>query len=33
VLYVGNLKPHKNVVTLLRAFAQLRNAGKIAHCC
>jgi len=31
VLYVGNLKPHKNVVTLLRAFAQLRNAGKIAH--
>ena len=31
LLYVGNLKPHKNVPTLLRAFAQLRNAGKIAH--
>jgi glycosyltransferase involved in cell wall biosynthesis len=25
VLYVGNLKPHKNVSTLLRAFALLRN--------
>jgi glycosyltransferase involved in cell wall biosynthesis len=31
LLYVGNLKPHKNVATLLRAFAQLRNAGKIPH--
>jgi glycosyltransferase involved in cell wall biosynthesis len=28
LLYVGNLKPHKNVPTLLRAFAQLRDAGK-----
>jgi glycosyltransferase involved in cell wall biosynthesis len=25
LLYVGNLKPHKNVGTLLRAFAQLRK--------
>jgi glycosyltransferase involved in cell wall biosynthesis len=31
LLYVGNLKPHKNVVTLLRAFACLRNGGKIPH--
>jgi glycosyltransferase involved in cell wall biosynthesis len=31
LLYVGNLKPHKNVVTLLRAFAHLRNDGKIPH--
>jgi glycosyltransferase involved in cell wall biosynthesis len=31
LLYVGNLKPHKNVITLLRAFARLRNAGKISH--
>jgi glycosyltransferase involved in cell wall biosynthesis len=31
LLYVGNLKPHKNVVTLLRAFAYLRNGGKIPH--
>ena len=27
LLYVGNLKPHKNVHTLLRAFAQLRKRG------
>jgi glycosyltransferase involved in cell wall biosynthesis len=31
LLYVGNLKPHKNVVTLLRAFAHLRNDGNIPH--
>jgi glycosyltransferase involved in cell wall biosynthesis len=31
LLYVGNLKPHKNVVTLLRAFARLRTADKIPH--
>lgn len=31
LLYVGNLKPHKNVSTLLRAFAHLRNAGTIPH--
>jgi glycosyltransferase involved in cell wall biosynthesis len=31
LLYVGNLKPHKNVSTLLRAFACLRNADKIPH--
>jgi glycosyltransferase involved in cell wall biosynthesis len=32
VLYVGNLKPHKNVSTLLRAFAQLRRREKLPHC-
>ena len=31
LLYVGNLKPHKNVVTFLRAFAQLRKDGKLCH--
>jgi glycosyltransferase involved in cell wall biosynthesis len=31
LLYVGNLKPHKNVSTLLRAFAKLRLANKICH--
>ena len=31
LLYVGNLKPHKNVVTLLRAFAQLRKHSKLRH--
>ena len=31
LLYVGNLKPHKNVVTLLRAFAQLRKHNKLRH--
>jgi len=31
LLYVGNLKPHKNVPTLLRAFAQLRNHGNLRH--
>ena len=31
LLYVGNLKPHKNVSTLLRAYAQLRHAKRIAH--
>jgi glycosyltransferase involved in cell wall biosynthesis len=31
LLYVGNLKPHKNVATLLRAFAGLRSARKIEH--
>lgn len=31
LLYVGNLKPHKNVSTLLRAFAQLRDQNKCDH--
>jgi glycosyltransferase involved in cell wall biosynthesis len=31
LLYVGNLKPHKNVSTLLRAFAQLRRENKLRH--
>jgi glycosyltransferase involved in cell wall biosynthesis len=31
LLYIGNLKPHKNVSTLLRAFAQLRFTNKIRH--
>jgi glycosyltransferase involved in cell wall biosynthesis len=31
LLYVGNLKPHKNVATLLRAFAQLRKESKLRH--
>ena len=31
LLYVGNLKPHKNVTTLLRAFAQLRKEKKLRH--
>jgi glycosyltransferase involved in cell wall biosynthesis len=31
LLYVGNLKPHKNVATLLRAFAQLRKDNKLCH--
>jgi glycosyltransferase involved in cell wall biosynthesis len=31
VLYVGNLKPHKNVKTLLRAFAQLRRTKRLPH--
>jgi glycosyltransferase involved in cell wall biosynthesis len=25
VIYVGNLKPHKNLITLLRAFSMIRN--------
>jgi glycosyltransferase involved in cell wall biosynthesis len=31
LLYVGNLKPHKNVSTLLRAYAQLRQGKKLTH--
>jgi glycosyltransferase involved in cell wall biosynthesis len=31
VLYVGNLKPHKNVSTLLRALAQLHRRKKLSH--
>jgi glycosyltransferase involved in cell wall biosynthesis len=31
LLYVGNLKPHKNISTLLRAFARLRNDRKLSH--
>jgi glycosyltransferase involved in cell wall biosynthesis len=31
LLYVGNLKPHKNVPTLLRAFAKLRQGSKLRH--
>lgn len=31
ILYVGNLKPHKNVSTLFRAFASLRERGSLSH--
>ncbi|MGZ4813880.1 MAG: glycosyltransferase family 4 protein [Terriglobales bacterium] len=31
VLFVGNLKPHKNVANLLRAFAELTNQLKFTH--
>lgn len=31
LLYVGNLKPHKNVATLLRAFARLRKRRALEH--
>ena len=31
LLYVGNLKPHKNVSTLLRAVAQLHQRKKLSH--
>jgi glycosyltransferase involved in cell wall biosynthesis len=31
LLYVGNLKPHKNITTLLRAFAYLRKDRKLPH--
>ncbi|MGC2110062.1 MAG: glycosyltransferase family 1 protein [Candidatus Korobacteraceae bacterium] len=31
LLYVGNLKPHKNVAGLLRAFALARSRGGVAH--
>ena len=31
LLYVGNLKPHKNVATLLRAFATVRKKNKLSH--
>lgn len=31
VLYVGNLKPHKNVAGLIRAFAALRSRQTIEH--
>ena len=31
LLYVGNLKPHKNVSTLLRALAQLHERRKLFH--
>jgi len=31
ILCVGNLKPHKNVSILLRAFAQLRRRSDIPH--
>ena len=31
LLYVGNLKPHKNVPTLLRAFAILRSRIALPH--
>lgn len=31
VLYIGTLKPHKNVPTLLRAFAMLRKQNAIEH--
>lgn len=31
ILYVGNLKPHKNVKTLLHAFANLRKRKRLFH--
>jgi len=31
ILYVGNLKPHKNVPTLLRAFALLHSRRTLPH--
>ena len=31
ILYVGNLKPHKNVPTLLRAFALLHSREAVPH--
>jgi glycosyltransferase involved in cell wall biosynthesis len=31
LLYVGNLKPHKNVSTLVRALAQLQQRKKLSH--
>jgi glycosyltransferase involved in cell wall biosynthesis len=31
LLYVGNLKPHKNVPTLLRAFSMLRSRISLPH--
>jgi glycosyltransferase involved in cell wall biosynthesis len=31
LLYVGNLKPHKNVPALLRAFAELRDNKELRH--
>jgi glycosyltransferase involved in cell wall biosynthesis len=31
LLYVGNLKPHKNVITLLRSFAHLRKNRGLKH--
>jgi glycosyltransferase involved in cell wall biosynthesis len=31
ILFVGNLKPHKNVKTLIRAFALLRGRGNLDH--
>ena len=31
LIYVGNLKPHKNVMTLLRAFAHLHHRKTLAH--
>jgi glycosyltransferase involved in cell wall biosynthesis len=31
LLYVGNLKPHKNVSTLLRALAHLQQRKKLSH--
>jgi glycosyltransferase involved in cell wall biosynthesis len=31
ILFVGNLKPHKNVKTLIRAFAQISVHGDLDH--
>ena len=33
LLFVGNLKPHKNVAGLLKAFAILRQRGQLDHTC
>ena len=31
ILFVGNIRPHKNVYNLIKAFLELRAAGKIPH--
>jgi len=31
ILYVGNLEPHKNLATLIKAYVRLRQAGVIRH--
>jgi glycosyltransferase involved in cell wall biosynthesis len=31
LLYIGTLKPHKNIPTLIRAFALLRGRRKVEH--
>lgn len=31
ILYVGNFKAHKNLLTLIRAFARLRSGGSVDH--
>lgn len=31
ILFVGNIRPHKNVYNLVKAFLELRAVGKISH--